>query len=120
MSLWADYIRELRGPDSRVFLEYPYCFASYSLPELSPDVMIIHDMFVAPAFRKNGRGKVLLSELEEIGRKAGRKYVLSELEIQTKTFDVAFKAQVAAGFLPVAAANDIIVMRKTIEGGNFG
>lgn len=115
MSLWSDYITELRG--DRTFLEYPDCFASYSFPAWAPECIIIHDMYVKPELRRAGRGLSLLQDIEEIGRKAGCKAILAELEIATKTFPTAFAAQVSGGFVPIAAKNDTICMRKEINYG---
>lgn len=115
MSLWADYINEIRG--DRVFIEYPDCFASYSFPDWVPTCIVIHDMYVTPDLRKSGRGTALLNDICEIGRKAGKTSVIAELEITTKTFQQAFKAQTAVGFVPIAAKNDIICMRKEIANG---
>lgn len=117
MSLWADYITELRGPDFRSFLEYPDCFASYSLPAHIPHALIVHDIFVRPELRRGGRGLALLRDLEAVGRKAGRTLILAELELGTRTFDVALRAQLAAGFSPISADNGIIVMQKEIANG---
>lgn len=113
MSLWAEYIRELRGPDFRQFLEYPDCFAVYSVPE-GKDCIIIHDMYVRPDLRKSGRGKALLADIEDIGRKAGRTCLLAELELGTLSVQTAFRAQTAVGFQPISAYNGIIAMRKEI------
>lgn len=120
MSLWSDYIQELRG--DRMFLEYPDCFVSYSLPAYAPECIIIHDMYVIPELRKSGRAKALLADVEAVGRKAGCAAVVCELEISTKTFPVAFASQIAVGFMPIGTRNDIIVMRKAIEilGGDYG
>lgn len=119
MSLWSDYIQELRGPGFREFLEYPDCFAVYSIPKLEPwnDCVIIHDMYVKPELRKQGRGSVLLDDIAEIGRKAGRSYIAAELELGTLSFESAFRSQIAAGFVPFSAQNGIIVMRKEITNG---
>lgn len=115
MSLWADYIRELRGPEFRYFLEYSDCFAVISYPAGQwADCIIIHDMYVKPELRKQGRGKTLLEDVCQLGLKAGRKYVCAELEIATQTFEGAFKAQTAVGFMPVSANNGIIVMKKEL------
>lgn len=113
MSLWADYIAELRGPDFRKFLEYPDCFAAYSVP---PDLncIIIHDMYVKPELRETGRGTALLTDICEIGRTAGKSHVIAELELGTRTAEVAFRAQTAAGFIPRAAHNGIIHMEKEL------
>lgn len=116
MSLWAQYITELRGP-VRHWLEYPDCFVSYSFPDWLPDCLIIHDMFVLPELRKSGRGKALLDDVFEAGRKAGKRYVVAELELGTLTFDMAFRAQTAVGFVPVGAKNDILCMKKEIPNG---
>lgn len=114
MSLWADYIKEIRGEAAHTFLEFPECFVSYSLPAWAPDCIMIHDMYVVPALRKSGRGRALLSDVEEIGRKAGKKYVIAELEINTLTFQEAFAAQTSVGFRPIAAQNGIICMQKEL------
>lgn len=115
MSLWADYIREFRGEAYMTFLEYPNCFVAYSMPE--GECILIHDIYVKPEFRKAGCGKALLSDVEKIGLEAGRKYVLTEIEVGTPLTEVSIKAQLKVGFLPVAAQNGIIVMRKEITHG---
>lgn len=115
MSLWADYTKELRGQGFRHWLEYPDCFIAYSFPEWGP-IIFIHDMYVAPEMRRSGRGTALLNEVTEIGRKAGKRYAVAELEINTLTFEQAFNAQIASGFIPTAAQPGIICMRKVIDG----
>lgn len=117
MSLWSQYIDELRGPEHRHFIEYPDCFVSYSFPDWAPSCILIHDMYVIPDLRKSGRGSALLSDVCELGRKAGKVAVLAELELATRTFDQAFRAQIASGFVPIAAQNGIICLRKEITGG---
>ena len=113
MSLWAEYIAELRGPEYRQWLEFPDCFAAYSLPE-DKECIIIHDMYVKSWARKSGRGKLLLDDVCEIGRKAGKKFVVAEIELNTLTVDQALGAQLAVGFKPVAAYTGIICMRKEL------
>ena len=117
MSLWADYVTELRGPEYRQWLEYPDCFAAYSLPKAS-ECIIIHDMYVKPELRQDGRGKTLLEDLCEIGRKAGRRWVISEVEIATLTAATAMKAQLAAGFAPVSTSLETVIMRKELSHGH--
>lgn len=113
MSLWADYVTELRGPDFRKWLEYPDGFVAYSLPEGS-DCIIIHDMYVKPELRKAKRGSALLEDVCEIGRTAGRKYVVAEIELAALTALGALRAQMAAGFVPVAAGNGSICLKREI------
>ena len=113
MSLWSEYIAELHGPEHRTFLEFPDCFAAYSLPK-GGECIIIHDMYVRPWARKSGRGTVLLDDVCEIGRKAGRKFVLAEVALATLTAGTAMRAQLAAGFEPIVADKGSVVMRKEL------
>ena len=116
MSLWADYIKELRGPEFRQWLEYPDGFVAYSLPA-GNDCIIIHDMYVKPELRESGRGSALLIDVCEVGRRAGRKYVVAEVELATLTATTALKAQLAVGFSPVVVGNGNIFLQKEILNG---
>lgn len=114
MSHWADYIDELRGRGFRTFLEAEHGFVAYSFPEWATECIMIHDIYVTPAARRQHRGLEFLAQVEQIGREAGRKYVISELEIKTEIFELSFRAQVGAGFMPISAYSDKILMRKEI------
>jgi GNAT superfamily N-acetyltransferase len=113
MSLWADYIQELRAGTIQ-FLEHDFGFISYTYPEWAPTSIKVCDIYVAPGFRKDRKGTFLLEEVCEIGRKAGKTSVIAELELNTATIKLAFRSQVAAGFLPMAAHNGIIHLQKEI------
>lgn len=114
MSLWSDYIRELRGEDAHQFIEFPWGFVSYSFPKWAENCIQIEDMYVVPEERKSGRGTELLSMVRTIGLKAGRKYVTAQLELNTECFEGSMRAQLAKGFVPVAAENGKLWLRREV------
>jgi GNAT superfamily N-acetyltransferase len=115
MSLWSEYIAELRGPDFRKWLEDEDGFVAYSLP-IDGECIIVHDMYVKPEVRKMGIGKEYLKKICEIGKEAGRKFVISEVELATGVTASSMAAQLAVGFVPVKTSPDTIYLRKVIDG----
>ena len=112
MSLWSDYLKELRGEDAHQFIELPWGFVSYSFPQWAPTCIQIEDMYVVPEERKLGRGNELLGMVQAIGLKAGKLFVTAQLELNTLTFENAMRVQLAAGFIPIAAENGKIYLRR--------
>lgn len=113
MSLWAEYINELRGGKVS-FIEQEHGFISWSFPEWAHNCIMINDIYVRPDARMQGVGKLLLEQVCEIGRKAGRLYVTSELHLDTCIYAESMRAQIAVGFVPVAAENGRIFMRRSL------
>ncbi len=114
MSLWADYVKELRGEHAPQFIEFDWGFISYTFPEKHANCINIEDIYVIPSERKSGKGTELLDMVRAIGLKAGKKYVTCQLELHTKVYQVSLKAQMAAGFIPIAAENGKIYSMREV------
>ena len=109
-SLWARYITELLGGE-RIFIERDFGFISYSLPKLPNDVLWLHDIYVVPDQRGEGRGRELFETACEVGRKAGRTYILTQIEIGTKIYTESLKAHLQVGLVPIAAEGGKIILK---------
>lgn len=113
-SLWAQYVEELLG-GQRKFIECEWGFASYSFPIMHPPTSImIHDMFILPEYRKQGRGGDLFNKVCEIGKENGKTNVLAEVELASEVALESLKAQLAVGLVPIAAENGKILTRKVL------
>lgn len=113
MSLWSDYIAELSG-GTRRFIEKDWGFVSYSYPSWAQDSIFVEDMYIVPAERSSGRGSDLLEEVCEIGRLAGKRFVLANVEIDTEICVGALRAQLAVGLVPIGANNGKIMLRRPL------
>lgn len=111
-SLWARYVDELLG-GSKQFIECEWGFVSYSFPTWI-DAIQIEDMYIVPECRKQGRGAELFAKVCALGREAGRKYVIAQLEMTSRVVTESMRAHLAVGLVPVAAENGKILMRKEL------
>ncbi len=112
MSLWSEYREALCGTK---FLEYEWGFLSYSeLPDV-PDCLLVEDCFVRPEARKQGRGRELIKEVSDIGRKAGKARLVCSVRVTFKGCAASLAAQLAVGFVPHGLEGDRIWLSRLIE-----
>lgn len=110
-SLWLQYVEELMD---RRGIEYDWGFVHYSYPAWAQDCIMIDDLFVAPEHRKSGKGKILFDGVSEIGRLAGKKWLIAHLELGTRKYVDSWAAQLAVGLLPISAEQGKILVRKQL------
>lgn len=109
-SLWAEYNAE---QDGTVVIERDYGFIQYYF---QGDACIVEEMYVKPALRKQGMGTELFRMVCGEAIAAGKKVIVAELNVEWKSCTVALKAQLAAGFVPIAADAGRIVMKYDLGG----
>lgn len=102
MSLWEAYFRETA--DART-IEYEWGFAVYSY---GSDFLSIDEFYIAPAFRKRGKGRSVLEVLKEIARAGQKSYIVTEVGVGIKTAAESLAAQLAVGFVPFQAESGTI------------
>lgn len=113
MSLWAEYIKELRG-NKISFIEYEWGFISYEFPIWAQDSILASDLYVKPEFRRSGYGSKLMEEVMAIGRLAGKHYFIGNVELGTAITAESMRAHIGAGLVPMSATNDRILMRRPL------
>lgn len=112
-SLFADYISELTGGVRRA-IEREYGFVHYQFPAWAQDCILIDDIYVKPEVRKAGWGRKLFEEIEELGRKAGKKAVIAQLDLTSEKRHESWAAHLAVGLVPITAEGGKILMRKVL------
>lgn len=113
MSLWSEYIAELRG-NTVQFIETEKGFVSYEFPLWATDSIYVCDMYVVPSARMNGLGREMFEKVMAIGRMAGKKYLMAYVELGTAVSFKSMQAQMAVGLMPFSANNDKILMRRPL------
>ena len=108
-SLWARYYEEFNGTE---VIETEWGFIAFSYLEFA---VFISEIYVVPEMRDGGLGNRLLEEVTELGRKAGKASLLSNVRIGTNVSAEAMKAHLAVGFIPISAEPDKILFRRMIE-----
>lgn len=108
MSLWADYIGELR--DTK-FIEYEWGFISYSI---LPDCIYLEDVYVVPKRRREGLALRLVEEAEAHGVEAGRKFSMAVIRLENKGHTESLKAHLEVGFVPYLTENGKIWLNRKI------
>ncbi len=111
MSLWADYVTELRGGDVR-FIEYEWGFLSYSLKGES---VFCEDIYIKPDYRDASHAYKLLGEAEQAGLAAGK--TQSVFVVRTDSVDCAknLKTYLAMGFSPCGAESGSIWLKRELS-----
>lgn len=108
-SLWARYKNEADGTN---FIEHEWGLASYVVAEVS---IVIDDMYIVPELRRQGYGRKLLAELEEVARSHNKEMLISSVLIAHKDHDISLKAQLAVGFETFSADNGKIWLKRKVE-----
>lgn len=112
-SLFAQYISELTG-GVRKAIEHEWGFVFYTFPAWAPDCIMIEDLYVIPELRFQGKGGELFRAIEDLGRLAGKKYLIAQLEIANVKSHASWAAQLAVGLVPISAENGKILTRKVL------
>lgn len=110
MSLWSEYVAERDGSE---VIEKDFGFIQY---RMQGEACVIDEIYVKPEFRMQGRGLELFEQVCGRARLSGKKAVLSELYVTRMNATEALKAQLAAGFIPIAAEAGIIVLKYELGG----
>lgn len=114
-SAWAQYRDEVVGTQ---FIEHEQGFISYY--HISEDCTFIEDLWVAPDFRKQLYGTQLVGLVENIARKAGKKFLMLDIQMGSKTRTEALKAALAGGFEPFEANNNRLWLKREIKESDNG
>lgn len=74
MNLYAAYLKEREGLE---ILELDHGFATY---KLRPDGCYIQDIYVIPAFRKEGIASLIADEISRIAKQAGHHVLIGSID----------------------------------------
>lgn len=108
--MYVDYWRE---KDTATVIEKDYGFAVV-VPD-SPEVLYLKEIYIKPEFRKSGKGRELLTEVESIAKEAGMTHVLGSVCTGISGDTDSLKAQLACGFRLLKSDNYMIFLIKEIE-----
>lgn len=112
MSLWADYITELRYGTCK-FIEYPWGFISYSVPE-GGDCIFLEDIYIVPEHRDAARAYRLLSEVNAIGLELNKVNSVFIVRVDTPEASKNLRMYIAMGFTVSAADAGSIWLKRAI------
>ena len=95
MSLYyADYIKEREGLDT---LETDYGFATYKLRGTD---CYLQDVYIAPGYRKSGKGSDLANQVVAIAKAAGMRTLTSSVCDDANAADISHQVLLAYGMKP--------------------
>lgn len=107
-SLYADYIKEREG---RSILESKEGFMTY---EIKGQECYIADVYIRPEFRKSGVASGFASQIEDIARKQGCKFLTGSVTPSLKGATESIIAQLKFGFKLHSSHEDFIILKKEI------
>lgn len=102
MSLYADYVKELRGFN---ILENEHGFIVYDLTELT---CYISDIFVSIEKRGTGLAAQMFSDVVEIASKYGCRNVFGSVDPRNRNPTLSIKAQLSVGMKFVSVKDGIL------------
>lgn len=92
VSLYGRYIKEREGKD---ILEYDDAFGSY---EIGDDYIYLVDVYVIPENRRKKRFGEIESEVANIGKENGCKWILATVDPEAKNSDISNKVLLSYGY----------------------
>lgn len=108
MSLLADYLMEREG---REVIEDERGFASY---DIDGDVCYIIDIYVRPAFRREGTATQIANQICDIALKRGCNTLLGSVDPTTNNATDSLKVLLAYGFELQGIGDKLIFFQKGI------
>lgn len=112
MSYWVDYLREEEGCET---LETSYGFVCYTLNDSTCD-FFCHHLYVAPEFRRHGKGVDFGIEIEKHAKSIGAKTLTGNIwfnEVNKCRFTEKLRMFEAFGFdIQSVNQNVVISMKK--------
>lgn len=108
MSLFAEYIKELKG---KSIIEDEKGFATYFA---IPGGMYIEDIYVKQAYRKDGIASYYADEIVKEAKKLGLNKLYGSVNPSNNNSTISMKVLLSYGFKIDSSANDAIVLSKEI------
>lgn len=112
MSMYADYIKELKG-DGIVEKEEGFATYRFITENGVPSIYII-DIFTHPDFRRTGFACDVADEIVEIGKKNGCKRLIGTVVPSNKGSTESLKLLLNYDMKLYSSGNDFIVFHKEI------
>lgn len=112
MSLWSDYHKETEGSET---IETEFGFVRFNL---NPPSCVIHDLFVAPEFRLQGKGTEIMNSVTQRAKDAGCDTLWSKVTDGMFCLNESLAANLHYGFRIVEIVNHTIIMSKYIGGSS--
>lgn len=106
--MYAAYLKERENLD---VLETDYGFA---IVRQMSDCLYLQDIYVKPEFRKQGKGREMLSIVEDAARELGYKKLLGSCSPPAAGSDASLRAIMACGFTLLSCDKDIIYLVKDL------
>lgn len=114
-SLWAQYVRELRGDAAPQFIEYPWGFISFTQPR--PETIYIEDIYVVPKERGGDLMYKLIGEAEATGHKLGASEVVCSVRVDSPSASRNLRIYLTMGAAPTSAHDGRIYLARKIKVG---
>lgn len=105
------YQKEIHG------LEAFRCPVGFMTYKIDADHLHIVDVFVHPDFRNQGIAFDMGFAVQEIGRKAGCKNILGQVDCRAKAPDLSLISFIRMGMKILRAENDVIYLVKRLIDG---
>ncbi len=105
---YPEYLQEYKNHE---YVENEYGFATF---ELTPDAIIIGDVYVRPDYRKQGFATEIITDVCAIGRKQGCKHIVATIYMGYAGKEISLLAALKFGVKIISAGADKIIVAKEL------
>lgn len=108
-TMYADYVREREGTETL------FSASGFIAYWENKDNIYISDIYVMPHARKTGEGRRLADQVAQIAVRTGRRYLTSQCDRRSYTFEEALAAQKAYGFEVFEETGPMVHLKKDLR-----